>query len=119
MKKSKNYIGSLQVLRALGFLAIFSAHAGITRLGAFGVSLFFVLSGFVLAYSYNNEKKVTGTRNVIVYVLNKIKRLYPLHVLMLILAIPIAKISLSLRGGNNICKFVFIADVVSLYRHLF
>lgn len=100
MKKSKNYIGSLQVLRALGFLAIFSAHAGITRLGAFGVSLFFVLSGFVLAYSYNNEKKVTGTRNVIVYVLNKIKRLYPLHVLMLILAIPIAKISLSLKGGG-------------------
>lgn len=38
-------IDSLQTVRALAFFCIFSQHCGIGSLGAFGVSVFLILSG--------------------------------------------------------------------------
>ena len=52
-------IKSLQGLRALAMLGIFMFHAGLLIKGTFPVTLFFMLSGFVLYYSYiyvANEK---------------------------------------------------------------
>ena len=47
-------ITSLQALRAIAFINIFISHCGVTMFfgGAWGVSLFFVLSGFVMYYAY-------------------------------------------------------------------
>lgn len=48
-------IDSIQSLRAIAFLAVFMSHSrlfGLGFLGAWGVSIFFVLSGFLMVYSY-------------------------------------------------------------------
>lgn len=91
-KIMKKKVDSLQVLRGLGFLSIFSAHAGLTRLGPFGVSLFFVLSGFVLMNSQEKDVEDGGNkgfRNACFFMYKKISRLYPLHFVMLLVAIPL------------------------------
>jgi len=56
--------------------------------GYLGVSFFFILSGFVLAYSYREkflQKAITRKS----FYLARFARIYPLHFLTLILAIPI------------------------------
>ena len=80
-------INSIQGLRAIAFLAIFISHTGIGSLGAlgaWGVSVFFVLSGFLMMYNYYNKESIPkfGFR----FAWNKIKKLYSLHVITTILA---------------------------------
>lgn len=50
-------LDSLQAVRALAFLGIFLSHTGIKYFGTtgtWGVSVFFVLSGFLMVYNYTN-----------------------------------------------------------------
>ncbi len=56
--------------------------------GYLGVSFFFILSGFVLAYSYR-EKFSQNTITKKSFYLARFARIYPLHFLTLILAVPI------------------------------
>lgn len=48
----KNRIRSLQGMRAILFLGVLSFHCGIGNQGAWCVSVFFILSGFVYSYHY-------------------------------------------------------------------
>lgn len=77
---------SIQALRAIAFLGIFTAHSGLTELGAWGVSVFFVLSGFVMFYTHGYENIKPSFENSIRFSLSKIKKLYPLHVIMMLAA---------------------------------
>ena len=84
-KKTKNK--SLQGLRAVAILAIFISHTGIGSLGAlgaWGVSVFFVLSGFLMLYNYLPRE--TMPKFNFSFVWSKIKRLYPLHIITMLLA---------------------------------
>lgn len=75
-------ITSFQGLRAVAFLAIFVSHAGIAPvsfLGAWGVSIFLCLSGFLMALRYYPNPKKSGG---IALAKKKISKLYPLHVVM-------------------------------------
>lgn len=90
-KKDDNYkktkIKSLQGLRAVAILAIFISHTGLGNLealGAWGVSVFFVLSGFVMMYSYFPRKTIP--KFGFAFAWNKIKKLYPLHIITMLLA---------------------------------
>ena len=86
----KKRLDSLQTVRAIGFLSIFTSHAGLSMLGPFGVSVFFVLSGFVFYYNYcDRQIQCTPLKNFS-FTFKHIKRLYPLNILMLIAAIPFA-----------------------------
>lgn len=54
-------IDGLQGLRAVAFIAIFISHTSVgnySKLGAWGVSIFLVLSGFVMVYSYWNKREM-------------------------------------------------------------
>ena len=56
---ARQRINSLQGLRAIAFLAIFISHAGLGNygcLGAWGVSVFFLLSGFLMTLSQLNKE---------------------------------------------------------------
>lgn len=77
-------IDSLQSLRAYAFLGILMQHCSLIRLGNWGVSLFFVLSGFVLTYSYIDKAIPTNIKSICCFAWSKIKRLYPLHILMML-----------------------------------
>ncbi|MCO8050049.1 acyltransferase [Proteus penneri] len=51
--------------------------------GFIGVTLFFILSGFVLSYSYQ-EKLLRGEKNKFAFYTARIARIYPLHILTLL-----------------------------------
>ncbi len=81
-------ISSLQGLRVLAFIGIFLSHAIDTPSGSWGVSVFIMLSGFVMVYSYWNrwEDKTYSIKEALGFSIRKIKPLYPLHIIMLIAA---------------------------------
>ena len=86
-------IYSLQVIRAFAFLGIFLSHSGVTAFsagGSWGVSVFFILSGFLMFYSYNgtNRIKSHSIKYSIIFGVNKIKKLYYLHIATMLLAMP-------------------------------
>jgi peptidoglycan/LPS O-acetylase OafA/YrhL len=78
----------IQGLRAAAFILIFLNHSyslftshQVFDFGARGVEIFFVLSGYLMAYHYS-DRDITPTLNFSVkYVLNKTKKFYLLHLL--------------------------------------
>lgn len=82
---------SLQALRAIAFLGIFTSHCALSDMGSWGVSVFLILSGFVMIYNYlpNYEKADISFKSNLAFSFNKIKRLYPLHIFMTVVAFPI------------------------------
>lgn len=82
MKKKLNQI---QALRGIAFLGVFLSHTGLKWFGAsghWGVSVFLVLSGFLMfvSYSGNNRIEHISLRDNIAFSFGKIKKLYPLHI---------------------------------------
>lgn len=83
---ARGKINSLQGIRAVAFLSIFLYHATRICPGAWGVSVFFVLSGFAMTYAYWDRVPERGVAGAARFAWRKIWRLFPLHVLMLLAA---------------------------------
>lgn len=84
----KDKIDSLQALRAIAFLGIFFIHSSFfVEWGTLGVSVFFVMSGFLMYYSYESKSFDVSVRNNLIFSINKILKLYPLHIITLFLAV--------------------------------
>lgn len=101
---------SLQGLRALAYMLIFIFHTNLYNLnglGAMGVSIFIVLSGFVLAYSNNKkqEEKIE-VKNAVKFSFKKISKLYLLHIFTLLVCI-----LLSIIKNQNKNILVFISKI--------
>ena len=93
----KGRIESLQIVRGIAFLLLYLFHAirtfpgegriyrfFATGLGTWGVSVFFVLSGFLMVYSYWDRPPQAALMSSARFALNKIAKLYPLHIIMLL-----------------------------------
>jgi len=87
--------------------------------GYLAVDFFFILSGFVIAYNYFDRLTVLTVDKAYDFYIKRIARIYPLHLLLLIVytTIPLAYIVLgkdlsTLSGGN---KFSFDTFVYSLF----
>ena len=80
-------ISSLQAVRCLAFLSLFLFHCDLTDSGGWGVSLFLVLSGFLMIYNYRSRELTAAPPACIRFGISKIKKLYPLHLLMLLAAV--------------------------------
>lgn len=87
-------INSLTSLRIFFALMVFGAHcyvldsvfdAHFFKEGFVGVSFFFVLSGFIIAYNYQ-EKLLAQTTTKCTFWVARIARIYPLHLLTLLIA---------------------------------
>lgn len=79
VKTAGIFFPQFQGLRAAAFAAIFLCHAGIGNfgcLGAWGVSVFLVLSGFLMTVNYWN-REIHGSN--ISFARRKISKLLPLH----------------------------------------
>lgn len=79
---------TLDIVRCLASLGIMFSHTGnrffSRSSGGWGVSVFLVLSGFTMVYSYYGKKRITRLSPLdnLSFSFHKIRRLYPLHVLM-------------------------------------
>ena len=91
MKKER--LWGLEVLRCLAFIAVVMSRAGYDELneyGAWGVSVFCVLSGFLLSYNYVDSGRIkeVSFKSNLKFMFKKISRLYPLHVICTLLMLP-------------------------------
>ena len=80
-------IKTLEALRAIAFICVFLSHTGFScfgSIGYFGVSIFFVLTGFVSIVSQYGKDIVPSLKNNWNYMVSKIKKLYPLHIVTMI-----------------------------------
>lgn len=83
--------------------------------GFVGVTLFFILSGFILSYSYK-QRILDKTISYKKFWLSRIYRIYPLHVLTLILAIPLSlSISNLIAFIPNLFLFQSLIPVKDIY----
>ena len=90
MESSNSKIMSLQALRALAFLGIFLSHTNCSiQWPWLGVSTFFVLSGFLMMRKdIGGEQQFSiSFKNNIKFSIKKIKKIYILHIITMILAI--------------------------------
>lgn len=85
----KNNIASLEGYRTIVFLLIFLSHSGaiLHNFGALSVSCFIILSGFITYYVYEGKSIDVDFKGCISFSYKKVKRMYPLHLVMLIPAI--------------------------------
>lgn len=88
----KKNIDGLTGIRALCCIGIFLFHSGFLLQGTFPVTLFFMLSGFMLYYTKHDLAQYPTyglwLKN---YVFRKFRQFYPLHLLTLILALFVGK----------------------------
>src|ERR1700678_4363550 len=86
--KDENHIPSLDGLRALSFLLVFGAHAGLGKVipGGFGVSVFFFLTGYLITTLLSKElqSKAINLRH---FYLRRVFRILPPFYLILLSAI--------------------------------
>lgn len=101
-------INTLQTLRMLAFAEVFLGHSGKSPTGGnLGVSIFIILSGFCMAINYMPKQSALPNNAVgcVRFSVGKIKKLYFLHVITALAAIP-------LRGVPSVG--VFIANILLL-----
>lgn len=118
MLKNNGRIEALQVLRAIAFLEIFLGHCGITFFtGAFGVSIFIVLSGFCMGLNYlpKADKFSLSLVSNVKKALGKVKKLYGLHLIMLAAAFLLAKMPTSAEAMKRLVMDVLLLQSLSPY----
>ena len=78
---------SIQALRCIAFFCIFLFHGGLIwgNFGGFAVSVFIVLSGFLMTISYFDRDISFGIKDCILFSIKKLKVLYPLHIITMIM----------------------------------
>lgn len=84
-----------------GYPNLYASNLAVYESGRIGVTLFFVLSGFLISYLLLTEKKVSGTISIKKFYIRRILRIWPLYYLLVFLAF----IVLPSIGFFNIPKY--------------
>ncbi|SLM61296.1 MULTISPECIES: acyltransferase family protein [Dickeya] len=89
----KSKIITLEPLTSMRFFAaagVVFAHYGYDyNTGGIGVIFFFILSGFILAYNYNDNFKKISLSPLNNFYLSRLARIYPIHFVTFLISIPL------------------------------
>lgn len=86
--ENKQKILSIQALRGYAIIGVFLCHEHVFDAGGpMGVSIFFILSGFLLTYKQDYPNDSNCFYENLIFAINKIKKLYPLHIATMIVGI--------------------------------
>jgi peptidoglycan/LPS O-acetylase OafA/YrhL len=92
-KRAVHHIPSLDGLRAISFLIVFVAHAGVDAFpGGFGVTVFFFLSGYLITTLMRVEAERTGRVSLGQFYLRRALRILPPFYIVLITATALGSI---------------------------
>jgi peptidoglycan/LPS O-acetylase OafA/YrhL len=92
-KRAPFHIPSLDGLRAVSFLIVFAAHAGVPAFpGGFGVTVFFFLSGYLITTLMRMEADSTGHVSLKHFYLRRALRILPPFYIVLLAASALAAI---------------------------
>lgn len=85
-KKQTTYIYGIDGLRALALIMVFAYHLKLpfAKGGLLGVTVFFVISGFLITRILINELETTGGIDLKTFWIKRIRRLYPAILAMVI-----------------------------------
>jgi peptidoglycan/LPS O-acetylase OafA/YrhL len=88
-RQGEFHIPSLDGIRAVSFLVVFVAHAGLGHIipGGFGVTVFFFLSGYLITTLLRLEHEGTGRISLRDFYLRRVLRILPPFYLVLVLAL--------------------------------
>ena len=101
------FVAAFSVLIGHGFAWILADHETpggvvfwVSQVSGFGMTLFFVLSGFVIHYNYGKLVTTKGLRGVATFLWARFARLYPLFLLMMLVYVALSSRTLALLAGN-------------------
>ena len=86
--REKGRFASVDALRGIAFLMVFIYHSGLANTGAKGVTVFILLSGFLLILRHGTDPLPVGPLPALRFSCRHIRRLYPLHLIMSAAALP-------------------------------
>lgn len=93
-------LAPLTSLRFIAALLVLTHHAGLFSPGYAGVTFFFVLSGFILAFNYFD--RLEHRADLIAFARRRFARIYPSHLLTFALAIPLAGVAAAQGGVGQV-----------------
>ncbi len=108
-------IDSLQAVRTVAFMGVFTSHCGATEWGAWGVSVFIVLSGFLMTVSYYDKTLNPSLKNNINFAMRKISKLYVLHIVTMVVAALLAIVSLRRDYFIKSMLGIFVQIVLNIF----
>lgn len=122
--KQRRHVTSLDGLRALSIIAVLVFHARASWLpgGFLGVTVFFVLSGYLITESLLHQIEVTGTIDLKRYLLRRLERLYPVMIVVVvvtaILTALFAPVLLAKMRGDVVPSLLFFNNLFYIVRDL-
>ncbi len=123
------YLPELDILRFAAFFAVFVYHVppgslyfylrhgalgGFGVAGAFGVDLFFALSGYLITRLLLRERETTGSVNLRAFYARRILRIWPLYFFYLVFALSLSQLAPSLTLVPPWGQVGFPADPICL-----
>ena len=124
------YIKPFNGIRFIAMLAVFLTHLSFMKIvpecdeffenylhfGAIGVTMFVILSGFLMSYLHVGKFESLDFSKAKKFVLNRVIRIYPVYILTVIIMIPVSIIAFK---GKFITFFVTLFSNVFLIQDLF
>lgn len=99
-----HHVGSFTYEIRSGVLQQFVAHNGVL-----GMTLFFVLSGFIIHYNYYDVIRDKGKRGVYEFLVARFSRLYPLFITFFMLDVALILLKALIRGQSAVVNKTLVA----------
>lgn len=112
-KDVRKHIDSIQGLKGLAFLGVFFSHTGhpfFQGSGAWAVSLFFCISGFLCIYKKQNSMEETEKptfKYCLGYLKYRIGKLYVLHIITTVISLPLLFLGEGVSNIENVVVALF------------